>query len=130
MKQDLKEILSSSIMDDHMDRFISPLERGKFKKGTQTYWKFRGIVDEMLQQHEKCSICGSKKDLVVHHVIKCENNEVLYLNPDNLIVLCNRCHTEYHRNYSKANPKTLIEFALTKKDKKKRKIKQEEKVED
>ena len=69
-----------------------------------------------------------KKDLVVHHVIKCENNEVLYLNPDNLIVLCNRCHTEYHRNYSKANPKTLIEFTLTKKDKKKRKIKQEENV--
>ncbi len=104
-----------------MDRFENPLEKRTFKKGTQTYWKLRGIADELLQQQKKCSICGSEKDLTVHHVIKCENNEVLYVNPDNLIVLCSKCHAEYHQKYYETNPKTLIEFILTKDDKKRKK---------
>ena len=61
------------------------------------------------------------KDLTVHHVIKCKNNEVLYVNPENLIVLCDKCHSAYHQKYSDVNPKTLIEFIVTRNDKKKMK---------
>ena len=104
-----------------MDRFENPLEKRKFKKGTATYWKLKGIVNEALQEQNKCCICGYEKNLVVHHVIKCESDEVLYVNPDNLIVMCNKCHATYHRIYSEVNPKTLVEFILARNEKKKKK---------
>ena len=72
-----------------MDRFENPLEKRTFKKGTQTYWKLRGIADELLQQQKKCSICGSEKDLTVHHVIKCENNEKFLIDYELLKVMEN-----------------------------------------
>ena len=75
-----------------MNRFDNPLEKRKFTKGTKTYWKFQAIANELLQEQKEYSICGLSKKLEVHHVIKCESDEVLYVNPDNLIVICHKCH--------------------------------------
>lgn len=98
-----------------MNRFENPLEKRTFKKGTSTYWKFMGIANELLLEQKECCVCGSGNDLVVHHVIKCESNEVLYVNPDNLIVLCSKCHAAYHQKYAdNVTPKTLVEFILEK----------------
>lgn len=106
-----------------MRRFENPLEKSRFRKGTQTYWKFREIANELLQEQSKCRICGSQKDLVLHHVIKCEHDEILYINPDNIIVLCNACHAEYHRNYPEISPESLIDFIVSKYEKKKKRKK-------
>lgn len=63
----------------------------------------------------KCIICGSNKNLTVHHVIPCKNYERLYTNKDNLIVVCQKCHNQYHTKYSKVNPTTLLKFKGEKK---------------
>lgn len=101
----------------------NPLEESKYIKGTNTYWKLRGLVQDLLETENKCLICGSNKDLEPHHVIKCSNYERLYVDEDNLIILCHKCHSRYHReNPDDVNIKSLIEFVKNRKNKKKKKI--------
>lgn len=53
------------------------------------------VPDEMRQlikeRDKTCRLCGNNKNLVIHHVIP--NAEAT---PDNLILLCRRCHTVVH----------------------------------
>ena len=63
-----------------------------------------------MQEQDHCSICGATDDLTVHHVLPCENYERLYTNKDNLIVICKKCHYQYHNDYTKVNPTTLLDF--------------------
>lgn len=41
---------------------------------------------------KSCEICGSQKYLVVHHVDQDRKNNA----PDNLMMLCRRCHAQVH----------------------------------
>lgn len=48
--------------------------------------------------NNKCEICGSKKDLIVHHKDKKGRGSKIKNNSlDNLIVLCKSCHIKEHR---------------------------------
>ena len=66
--------------------------------------RYGGHRDEVLRRDEyTCTMCGAKKDLVVHH-IDCSgqtdepNNDV-----DNLTTLCRRCHINLHKLIDKQN---------------------------
>lgn len=49
-------------------------------------------VSEFIRNRDKvCKLCGSSKDLVVHHIIPNGPST-----PDNLILLCRRCHYVVH----------------------------------
>jgi len=51
-----------------------------------------GDVREYVKLRDKiCRVCGSSKDLVIHHIIPNGPST-----PDNLILLCRRCHYVVH----------------------------------
>ncbi len=90
----------------------NPFEQRRDIRGTKTYWKLRGLVRELLESESECLVCGSRNDLEAHHVIKCANHEYLYVERDNLVCLCHKCHSRYHQqNPDSVNIKTLVEFA-------------------
>lgn len=39
-----------------------------------------------------CRVCGTDKDLTVHHIIPIAKDESLAFAPDNLACVCRRCH--------------------------------------
>ena len=47
---------------------------------------------ELAKEHDKCELCGDKRNLEVHHIIPvcCWGSE----STDNLIVLCGSCHAK------------------------------------
>jgi hypothetical protein len=59
-----------------------------------SYRKGTGIFQRIAYAHheKKCSSCGSKKFLCVHHIDHDPTNNVI----ENMIILCKRCHQEHH----------------------------------
>ena len=45
----------------------------------------------------KCTKCGSKKNLHVHHVQRRKVSPELVYDPDNCVTLCAKCHEDEHR---------------------------------
>jgi len=64
----------------------------------RTFFRNRKIAIE--RDDHKCQCCGTKNDILVHH-LDCDrsNNTIL-----NLITLCNQCHHHLHGTYT---PKIL-----------------------
>lgn len=89
----------------------NPFEKPKTFRGSNSYFKLQKSIAKLFAEQNKCSICGSKDKLEVHHVIHCEKHERLYADKDNLCVLCSDCHHRYHDEYNRINPTTLLEFA-------------------
>ncbi len=55
---------------------------------------YRKMIDT-----KKCAICGSKENLLVHHI----DENRLHNEPSNLVCWCKKCHQQYH---TKRDPKT------------------------
>ena len=78
------------------------------------YWKFKQVIPEVLSEQRECVVCGSKKNLNVHHIVHCRSYEKRYADKNNLVVLCRDCHREYHNSFSKSTPVTLFKFMRNK----------------
>lgn len=52
----------------------------------------------------KCSNCGSKNKLCVHHIERMQQDEERYNDSENLTVLCKSCHMSYHRRAGHIQP--------------------------
>ena len=51
---------------------------------------------EVLFRHSyECEICGAKENLHAHHIEPKKINSVYALDPDNGMVLCQKCHYQY-----------------------------------
>ena len=50
-----------------------------------------GIRYIITKRDKVCKLCGSSKDLIIHHIIPNGSSD-----PDNLILLCRRCHYVVH----------------------------------
>lgn len=61
----------------------------KWSGGIQTYRKMVAL--------DKCSLCGSNNNLIVHHQDKNRRNNSL----ENLVVLCTKCHCKVHNHYNR-----------------------------
>ena len=46
----------------------------------------------------RCEWCGTKEWLEIHHVLPYDHFPQLEEHPDNLMLLCSRCHKKLHRN--------------------------------
>ena len=50
-----------------------------------------------LKPGDKCRVCGSSRDLVLHHTTLSDYDSVeKYLNTSNIMVLCKGCHFKMH----------------------------------
>jgi len=70
--------------------------------------EFRRIRKEILKRDKCCQICGGNNKLCVHHINYNKDNN----NPDNLLTLCNSCHskTNHNRNRWLVDCKNIISF--------------------
>ena len=55
------------------------------------------IRKEHLKKYPVCDICGTKKDLSVHHEIPVNFDKSLELSPENLLTLCDSGANDCHR---------------------------------
>lgn len=46
-----------------------------------------------------CIHCGSKDNIVIHHIIGYSKDPSKFLDPNNIVPICEKCHIEYHRIY-------------------------------
>jgi len=77
--------------------------------------KWDSIRDAFIEKHKKCSVCGSTKNLEVHHIVPFSENSELELEESNLIILCEskkygvNCHLFFGHlgNYKVSNPEVL-----------------------
>lgn len=75
------------------------------------YSKFK--KDVLIRDNNLCQCCGSKEDPEVHHKYAMNKHNSLGATISNGIVLCEKCHKEYHHQYGwkeNCNPITLKKF--------------------
>jgi endogenous inhibitor of DNA gyrase (YacG/DUF329 family) len=58
--------------------------------------KWAALREKILLRDKVCHICGSDKQLVVHHIKPWKNYPDLRYEPSNLITWCRNCHNNYH----------------------------------
>lgn len=76
-------------------------ETNKYRSGGKRYGYHRGNV---LKRDNCCCIeCGSKRDIVVHHLIPYEIDNEYTIQYENMVVLCNKCHYKIHGISRKIN---------------------------
>lgn len=59
------------------------------------YRSWKKLANELKKEHPYCAICGSKKNLDVHHKIPRHVRPDLILDKDNCVVLCRCCHFRF-----------------------------------
>lgn len=64
--------------------------------------KYRHRFLKMLSDFNKCITCGSKKQIVIHHIDKNRNND----DSSNLVPLCTACHLRIHNKFLRGERKT------------------------
>ena len=73
------------------------------------------ILRQKLLSTMPCAKCGTRLDLVTHHIIPfCKNNDLL-TDENNIAVLCSSCHRKYHNIYGfNGNSEMFSEFLNSK----------------
>jgi 5-methylcytosine-specific restriction protein A len=77
--------------------------------------KWPAVRDAFIEKRKECFVCGSKKNLEVHHIVPFSDNPDLELVEDNLIILCEskkygvNCHLFFGHvgNYKFSNENIL-----------------------
>ena len=74
------------------------------------YWKFLGTVRKLKEKENMCFICGSKENIVPHHIKQVKQTSDEYYSENNIVLLCDEHHHQYHNQYPNVNAKTFSEF--------------------
>ncbi len=95
--------------DNRARRFCSLPCRSKYQNNFYWTWAANNALRRARYRCHECGIKG-KRRLHVHHIVPLKGSDrmVNLLNkPDNLVVLCKKCHRKYHINLnnSKINTK-------------------------
>lgn len=81
------------------------IHKGKY------FYDFQHTVENMMKGNPKCFICGSTKNVGPHHLKKVKQNNSLYGDSSNVVLLCKSCHSRYHNHVGKnVNPKSFAVF--------------------
>lgn len=68
-------------------------------------------AEKVINRDRNCVICGSKQNMEAHHVFKVNEYDDAYLDLNNGITLCHKCHDKYHGKYGlDCNIKNLLNF--------------------
>lgn len=59
--------------------------------------RIRGVVFK--RDNRTCKICGSKEEINAHHLYSRNSHPDLVYDPDNIVTLCKKCHTDFHKEY-------------------------------
>ncbi len=62
---------------------------------TVEYKRWRNLVLE--RDQFTCTVCGSKKNIVCHHIKKASTHPYLIYSVDNGLILCQKCHVNTHK---------------------------------
>ena len=81
----------------------------KIHKG-RYYYDLGYTFNKLKKESDGCFVCGSKDNLEPHHLKQVKPSKSDYSEENNLVVLCNYCHHNYHSQYKKVNPKTFAAF--------------------
>lgn len=84
-----------------------------FKSVGRTSKEYQRYHEKILRRDKVCQCCGSSEDLEVHHPLPFKKYNSLAADINNGIVLCKKCHTEYHsqNGYKRnCNPVSLAQF--------------------
>lgn len=60
--------------------------------GTPRSPQWRRVRDKYVENNPKCVVCGSRKNIQVHHIIPFCVDPSKELDVDNLATMCARCH--------------------------------------
>lgn len=60
--------------------------------------EWKALRTKIIKQRGKCELCGSTYRLQVHHIIPARVRPDLFLNENNLQVLCQTCHNTQTQN--------------------------------
>lgn len=74
------------------------------------YWKFQGTIKKLKEKDNRCFVCGSTENIVPHHLKRVKRTSNDYYNENNLILLCDYHHRDYHQKYPQVNGKTFSEY--------------------
>ena len=77
-------------------------------RNSKEYLKYK---DKVKLRDKFCQCCGSKEDLEVHHPFPYYEYENLRADIKNGVVLCKKCHKEYHKKYGRKRNNNPITFA-------------------
>ncbi len=100
-----------------MNHYIELLKNPKWKLKSQKILK---------RDNYKCTVCGSKKYLQIHHTYYFEDYPEPWLYPnDSLITLCNNCHIKWHLQHENEIKKRPVKGKLRRKKRRKQKIKEQ-----
>jgi hypothetical protein len=83
--------------------------------------EWRKLRNEHLLKNPCCAVCGSKKNVVPHHVVPFSTDPSLELDPDNLVTLCEgevfNCHLFFGhlKNWKRYNPEVVEDAAYWRK---------------
>lgn len=83
-----------------------PFKNNEIPYTQKEYQIWKSVVLE--QYNYNCQICGSKENLHCHHIIPIKLESIFSLDPDNGIVLCEKCHYKYgHKTGSDCSTRKL-----------------------
>ena len=74
------------------------------------YWKLQGTIRKLKEKDNSCFVCGSTINIVPHHLKQVNKSSNEYYDENNIVLLCNDHHYQYHRQYPDVSPKTFTEF--------------------
>jgi hypothetical protein len=80
------------LMDIELENYISKLSYQIFLR--TNYWQIISSYKKLLSGN-KCQLCGSKERLQTHHN-DYKNRGSEYKNLNDLVVICNKCHSKFH----------------------------------
>ena len=68
-------------------------------------------AEQVKIRDKNCVICGSKQNLDAHHIFKVNKYDDAYLDLNNGVALCEKCHNRYHNKYGlDCSIKNLLEL--------------------
>ena len=94
VKRDYKEnreLRISQIMARNSRRYAA-IGKAYGIGGSQAEYQMQKLAKEIKARRKKCSRCGSRENLEIHHIRSRTRHPELALEPDNIRLLCRRCH--------------------------------------
>jgi len=75
---------------------------------------WRAVRNKHIKRCSVCVVCGTRKNLEVHHILPFNQNPELELDPRNLITLCRKHHLLFGhlRSYRSWNKNVILDASI------------------